>query len=68
MIDYQQEYVSAQDKWIVDLRDVDFITMKQNWDDNNFHIKMHIGTKEVRFILEQQQQVDQLIKQWKEYR
>lgn len=68
MIDYQQEYVSAQDKWIVDLRDVDFITMKQNWDDNNFHIKMHIGTKEVRFILEQQQEVDKLIKQWKEYR
>jgi hypothetical protein len=68
MIDYQQEYVSAQDKWIVDLRDVDFITMKQNWDDNNFHIKMHIGTKEVRFILEQQEEVDKLIKQWKEYR
>ena len=68
MIDYQQEYVSAQDKWIVDLRDVDFITMKQNWDDNNFHIKMHIGTKEVRFILEQQHEVDKLIKQWKEYR
>jgi hypothetical protein len=68
MIDYQQEYVSAQDKWIVDLRDVDFITMKQNWDDNNFHIKMHIGTKEVRFILEQQQEVEKLIKQWKEYR
>jgi len=68
MIDYQQEYVSAQDKWIVDLRDVDFITMKQNWDDNNFHIKMHIGTKEVRFILEQQEEVDKLIKQCKEYR
>lgn len=68
MLEYEKEYVSSQDKWIVDLRDIDFITMKQNWDTSEFHIKMHIGTKEIRFILEQQKEVDKLIEQWKEYR
>tara|TARA_R110001592_G_scaffold193663_2_gene440932 strand:+ start:1349 stop:1561 length:213 start_codon:yes stop_codon:yes gene_type:complete len=67
MIEYQgANFVYEDGKWLIDLRDVDFITMKQNWDDNNFHVKMHIGDKEVRLVFNEEEEVTKLLETWKE--
>ena len=67
MIEYQgTNFVYEDGKWMVDLRDVDFITMKQNWDDNTFHVKMHIGGKEVRLVFNEEEEVTKLLETWKD--
>jgi hypothetical protein len=68
MIIYDDNYLTYDDKWVVNLAKVEFITMKQNWENNNFHIKLHIGSKEVRMELDSNSTVDELIKRWKQTR
>ena len=64
MIQYLDSTLLCENKWAVDLNNVEFITMKQNWDDNNYHIKLHIGTKEVRFVFETKEQIKELTENW----
>lgn len=68
MIIYDGNYLTYEDKWVVNLAKVEFITMKQNWENNNFHIKLHIGSKEVRMELDSNSTVDELIRKWKQTR
>ena len=68
MIIYDGNYLTYDDKWVVNLAKVEFITMKQNWENNNFHVKLHIGSKEVRMELESNSTVDELIGRWKQTR
>ncbi len=49
---------------MVDLSKVDFITMKENWENNNIHIKLHLGTKEVRLELSSLEEVEELKMNW----
>ena len=65
MLEYDGQYISFEDKWTVDLKQVNFITLKQNWEDQNYHIKLHIGTKEVRIILNSKEELDELTEHWK---
>lgn len=68
MIIYDDNYLTYDDKWVVNLAKVEFITMKQNWENNNFHVKLHIGSKEVRMELNSNSLVDELIGKWKQTR
>lgn len=68
MIIYDGNYITYDNKWIVNLAEVQFITMKQNWENNNFHVKLHIGSKEVRMELDSNSTVDELIGRWKQTR
>tara|TARA_Y100000114_G_scaffold34953_1_gene30489 strand:+ start:3103 stop:3327 length:225 start_codon:yes stop_codon:yes gene_type:complete len=65
MLEYDGHFLSCDDKWVVDLRRVNFITLKQNWEDQNYHVKLHIGTKEVRLILSTQSLLEELKEEWK---
>ena len=65
MLEYDGHFLSCDDKWGVDLRRVNFITLKQNWEDQNYHVKLHIGTKEVRLILSTQSLLEELKEEWK---
>jgi len=67
-MEFKDIFLSIENKWEVDLTRVDFITMKENWDDGNHHIKLHIGTKEVRLVCSNQREIDELVKQWKNAR
>lgn len=64
MLEYDGQFLICGDKWVIDLKKVNFITLKQNWEDENYHIKLHIGTKEVRLILESEKELDTLRHQW----
>lgn len=66
MINYENNFITYDDKWVVDLTKVEFITMKQNWENRNFHIKLHIGDKEVRIEMHSNDTVDELIERWKQ--
>lgn len=65
---FNNKFLSVENKWEVDLSLVEFITMKENWDDGTHHIKLHIGTKEVRMVLSDQTEIDELVKNWKNAR
>lgn len=43
-------YILKPGSYFADLAKVDFITWRQNEDDGNFWLKLHIGSKEVRFF------------------
>ena len=49
----------------MNLKQVNFITLKQNWEDQNYHVKLHIGTKEVRFVLKSKEDLEELQEHWK---
>jgi len=65
MLEYDEQYITFEDKWAVDLKQVNFITLKQNWEDNNYHIKLHIGTKDVRKVLTTKKELETLTEYWK---
>jgi hypothetical protein len=65
MLEYDEQYITFEDKWAVDLKQVNFITLKQNWEDNNYHIKLHIGTKDVRIVLTTKKELETLTEYWK---
>lgn len=67
-IQYGGTFLSVENKWEVDLRRVDFITMKENWNDGTMHVKLHIGTKEVRMVFSDQLEMEELIEKWKNAR
>lgn len=64
----ENNFLSVEDKWEVDLTSVDFITMKLNWDDGSHHVKLHIGAKEVRMVFSDKDEMNLLIKEWKKAR
>ena len=68
MINFNGNFLSVESKWEVDLSSVDFITMKENWDDGKLHVKLHIATKEVRMVFSDQKEIDELVKKWKDAR
>ena len=35
MLEYDGQYITFENKWSVDLKQVNFITLKQNWEDEN---------------------------------
>lgn len=65
MVTYEGKYITCEDKWVVDLTTVEFISLKQSWETQNFHIKLHIGQKEVRIELDSMNDVQELIEWWK---
>jgi len=68
MLNYDGNYLAMENTWQVDLSNVDFITMKENWDDGSQHIKLHIGTKEVRLVCNTKKEVEELMTKWKNAR
>lgn len=65
---FKADFLTVENKWEVDLTSVDFITMKENWDDGSHHVKLHIGTKEVRMVFKDKTEVNELIENWKKAR
>lgn len=58
-------FVVKSNSFIVDLRDVDFITYKENENEaGTYWIKFHIGTKEARFICHSTGNLRDLIQVW----
>lgn len=61
-------FVEKEGTWAVAFGDVDFITWKENYDDNTYFIKLHIGTKETRLQLDFEEEVEELVSAWKKYK
>jgi dipeptidyl aminopeptidase/acylaminoacyl peptidase len=72
-------YILRQGSYVVDLATVDFLTWKKDddkmkWDRDGqyfekkskgyFWVKMHIGTKEARFICKDKSELIRIIKLW----
>lgn len=60
--------VELERKWVADLAKVEFISYRQNWDDHTYFTKLHIGAKAPKVILETEEEVNDLVEVWKQYR
>ena len=60
--------ITSQYNWAVDLAKVQFITIKENYEDGTWFCKLHLENKEVRVYLQYYEQVKQIMEIWKEYR
>jgi len=60
----EDRYVVKDESYIADLGNVDFITWRQNSDDGNFWLKMHIGEKEVRFVCKTMNDLNKILENW----
>ena len=59
------KYLIKQTSYIVDLSNVDFITWNENERDmGKFLAKLHIGTKETRFMCQSSADLKQLLETW----
>tara|TARA_R110000824_G_C14875136_1_gene642729 strand:- start:280 stop:534 length:255 start_codon:yes stop_codon:yes gene_type:complete len=60
----ENRYVIKDESYIADLANVDFITWRQNSEDGNFWLKMHIGEKEVRYVCKTMNSLNALLGVW----
>ena len=61
----QDRFLIKENSYIVDLFNVDFITFKENEKDfGTYWIKLHIGSKEVRYICDDIKQLKQVVELW----
>tara|TARA_R110002012_G_scaffold56754_2_gene145798 strand:- start:603 stop:866 length:264 start_codon:yes stop_codon:yes gene_type:complete len=58
-------FLVKENSYIVDLFSVDFITFKENEKEfGTYWIKLHIGTKEVRYICKDASKLNEVIETW----
>lgn len=61
----ENRYLVKQTSYIVDLKDVDFITWSANERDlGKFLAKLHIGTKETRYMCQSAEELKGLLQGW----
>lgn len=64
----ENRYIVKDESYIADLANVDFITWRQNTEDGNYWLKMHIGDKEVRFRCKTMNELNRILENWTKYR
>lgn len=65
MIIKQKRYLIKANSYIIDLSTVDFITWKENEKQaNTYWTKLHIGTKEVRYVCKDAYELKRIIEIW----
>jgi len=61
----QNRFLIKENSYIVDLFNVDFITFKENEKDfGSYWIKLHIGSKEVRYICDDINKLKEIVELW----
>ena len=60
----ENRYVVKDESYIADLAKVDFITWRRNIEDGNYWLKMHIGSKEVRFVCKTMDSLNGILENW----
>lgn len=64
-----KRYLLKANSYLIDLYNVDFITYKENDnEEGTYWTKLHIGTKECRYVCESLTVLDELIKAWSKIR
>ena len=67
MIIKQKRYLIKKNSYIIDLFSVDFITWKENEnEEGTYWTKLHIGTKEVRYVCQDVFELKRIIETWSE--
>ncbi len=65
----ENRYLLKANSYIIDLFNVDFITWKENEnEEGTYWTKLHVGTKECRYICKTLDELNQLIAQWSRLR
>lgn len=65
MIIKQKRYLIQTNSYILDLFTVDFITWKENEKEaGTYWTKLHIGTKEVRYVCKDPVELKQIVELW----
>jgi len=68
VITITDSFIEKDNTWIVDFKNIDFITWKENYDTKSYFVKLHIGAKETRLQLGYKEEVEELITSWKKSR
>lgn len=62
---YNDRYLLKSNSYLIDLVNVDFITWKENENEaSNYWVKLHVGTKEARYICNGLDELHELITAW----
>tara|TARA_Y100001938_G_scaffold139640_1_gene206803 strand:- start:178 stop:477 length:300 start_codon:yes stop_codon:yes gene_type:complete len=62
---YNKRYLIKSNSYMIDLFNVDFITWKENENETGtYWVKLHIGTKEARYVCSSLEELHDLIKSW----
>ena len=59
-------YVLKSGAYIADLTSVDFITWRQDAETKQYRMKMHIGSKEVRYLCDTLAELENVLSNWTE--
>tara|TARA_R100001015_G_C4633542_1_gene198659 strand:+ start:3779 stop:4036 length:258 start_codon:yes stop_codon:yes gene_type:complete len=63
------KYLLKKNSYLIDLEKVDFITWKENDnEEGTYWTKLHIGSKEARYVCENLSQLRELVMAWCEIR
>ena len=61
----ENRYLMKKNSYLIDLDTVDFVTWKENdKEEGTYWTKLHIGTKECRYICESLEDLQQLLITW----
>ena len=65
----EERFLIKSNSYMVDLTNVDFITFKENERDaGTYWVKLHIGSKEARYICEDKDSLRTLLENWSKLR
>tara|TARA_X000001382_G_scaffold102936_2_gene77762 strand:- start:133 stop:384 length:252 start_codon:yes stop_codon:yes gene_type:complete len=63
--DLKEKYLIKSNSYMIDLESVDFITWKENEKNaGTYWAKLHIGSKEARYICDDVNELKDLLEQW----
>ena len=61
----ENRYIIKSGSYIIDLDNVDFVTWKENGkDEGTYWVKLHIGTKEARYVCDGKAELKEIITAW----
>lgn len=61
----ENRFLLKNESYIIDLHDVEFLTWNKNRDDkDSFWVKLHVGTKETRYVCGDRDELCEIINAW----
>lgn len=67
-ISIEDGIVKKERAWVTDLVTTDFITWRQDEESLNYMVKLHTGSKSLRFWMNDKKEINEIIELWKMYR
>ena len=67
-ISIEDGIVKKERAWVTDLVTTDFITWRQDEESLNYMVKLHTGSKSLRFWVNDKKEINEIIELWKMYR